>query len=62
MVVQLSLDLTTWPPADKITSGADTGSSGPGVTITDEDATDLVQVVIPSATPKRFARLCVSQQ
>lgn len=59
--VQVSDDLVAWLPADDIAIGLDTASSGTGVTITDNGSTDQVQIVIPAAMPKRFARIHVTQ-
>ncbi len=53
--LQLSDDLSSWPPANDIVIG--TGSS-PGVTITDQGATDKVEIAVPmTGFPKRFVRL-----
>lgn len=61
VTVQLSRDLDVWPPIDDIIIGVDTASSGPGVTIIDNGATDTVQIAIPTGIdPLRFARLQVT--
>lgn len=58
---QMSDDLENWLSANDIANGLDTGSSDLGVTITDQGATDQVQIVLPAATPRRFARIHISQ-
>ncbi len=60
VIVELSDNLTSWPQSEAISIGTTTVESDPGVTITDNGTTDLVQVAISSATPLRFARLRVS--
>lgn len=60
VVVEVSTDLVTWPEVDRIVIGADTGSSGAGVTITDEGSTDAVEVRIPRGLdPMKYARIRV---
>ncbi len=61
VVVEVSTDLVTWPEEDRILIGADTVSSGAGVTITDEGGTDAVEVRIPRGLDSRkYARIRVS--
>ena len=61
VVVEVSTDLVTWPEANRIVIGTDTGSSGVGVTITDEGATDAVEVRIPRGLdPIKYARVRVN--
>lgn len=56
--LQLSDDLSSWPPADEIVIGASTASSGAGVTITDQGASDDVEIAIPTSSfTRRFVRL-----
>jgi len=59
VVIEVSTDLANWP--DTFTVGADTASSTPGVTVTDNlDGTDTVELTAPQGEDdKRFARLKV---
>lgn len=59
VVIEVSTDLASWP--DTFTVGADTASSTPGVTVTDNlDGTDTIELTAPQAPDdKRFARLKV---
>lgn len=62
VVVQRSSDLVTWPAAQEIAIGADTASSGPGVTITPAGGYDLITVDIPGGQAKTFVRLQATPQ
>jgi hypothetical protein len=60
VVIEVSRDLSTWP--DVFTVGADTGSSTPGVTVTDRlDGTETITLTVPQAPDaEKFLRLKVN--
>jgi hypothetical protein len=61
VVVEVSTNLANWPVEDQIVIGENTASSGAGVTITDEGASDAVEVRIPRGShPTKHARIRVS--
>lgn len=61
VTLQLSDDLVAWPANREIVIGADTASSGAGVEILNQGNFDQINVTLPTAAPKNFMRLKLTE-